>query len=272
MANAKTTKINQRGTDLGHRIQHLVSDNGVWWTGYYLTKTVLSRLTDRLDQRMRQLEVRNALPGVNSRQKNYATWQHWDWSRQGEEWTVSPEWKQALIQDVMLKYVEPAQTVLEIGPGGGRWTETLQQVAKHLIVVDLTNKCIEVCKVRFSYADNIEFHVNDGKSLDFVPSKSVNFVWSFDVFVHIAPADIDSYLGEISRVLKKGGCGIIHHANVKNELNKQRTGWRSSMTVELFASMLRKHGLKLVTQLDAWGPGNQFNVHTNGDFISVFEK
>lgn len=254
------------------RIRTAMADNGVRWTGYRLTTAVLRRLTTHLDERMRRLEREQHLTSTNTIQENYATWQNWEWSQQGEEWTVSPEWKQALIDEVLLRYVEPQRNVLEIGPGAGRWTETLQRIAQHLIVVDLSDKCIEMCKERFADAHNMEFHVNNGNSLDFVPSESVDVVWSFDVFVHIAPATIDQYLAEISRVLKRGGRGIIHHVKAATPRADGDRGWRSSMTAELFATMLRQHGLTLVTQFDSWGPDGRFDVKTFGDTISVFKK
>ena len=41
----------------------------------------------------------------------------------------------------------------------------------------------------------------------------IDVVWSFDSVVHIAPADIQSYLQHIQRVLKSGGVAVLHHAN-----------------------------------------------------------
>ncbi len=254
------------------RIRTAVADNGVLWTGYRLTTAALRGLATHLDERMRQLERQRHLTSTNTVRENYATWQNWEWSQQGEEWTVSPEWKQSLIDEVLLRYIEPQRNVLEIGPGAGRWTETLQHISQHLIVVDLSDKCIELCQQRFADARNMEFHVNDGKSLKGIPDASVDFVWSFDVFVHIAPATIDQYLAEVSRELTPGGRGIIHHVKAATPRADGDRGWRSSMTAELFATMLRQHGLTLVTQFDSWGADGQFDVKTFGDTISVFEK
>jgi len=102
-------------------------------------------------------------PFGNTVPENYEQWQNYDWSHGGEEWNVSPEWKQALIDDVLLRYVGRDETVLEIGPGAGRWTQVLQRVAKRLIVADLSDKCIELCKRRFAGCANIEYFLNDGQ-------------------------------------------------------------------------------------------------------------
>lgn len=200
--------------------------------------------------------------------RNCEVWQNYDWEKGGEEWTKSPEWKQSLIDEVMLRYIEPGRTVLEIGPGAGRWTETLQKIARRLILVDLSDKCVELCKKRFSQCDNIEYFVNDGVLLSFIPSETIDFIWSFDVFVHISPHDTEKYIMEFSRALKKGGHGIIHHAKDGG----LHGGWRSRMTAGLFADILTAHGLTLVSQFDSWGDNEEFNVRGHHDIITVFEK
>jgi|GEM_PF-615512 len=231
-----------------------------------------SIMGDTLTQMSYEISVENIENVLDDNEhivaKNYETWQSWDWESGGEEWTVSPEWKQSLIKEVMLKYIQPGKTVLEIGPGAGRWTESLQKIARLLILVDLSDKCIELCKQRFCHCDNVQYFVNDGSRLDFIPDETVDFIWSFDVFVHINPSDTEKYIKEFSRILVKGGRGIIHHPREGDRYG----GWRSKMTAELFSNMLRKHSLTLVTQFDSWGEKEQFTVRVHHDAISVFEK
>lgn len=250
----------------------LFSKNGWIWTSCFIANGVVRFLFRTnilaLTSYMNKLEMRHNLPGVSDAEVNYTIWQNWDWGKNGEEWTPSKQWKQALIDEVLLKYIEREKTVLEIGPGSGRWTETLQKISKQLICVDLADKCIELCKKRFSQCDNIEFFVNDGSNLDFVSSNTVDFIWSFDAFVHIAPQDIEKYLIGFNRVLKKGGRAVIEHAK-----DAGVHGWhRSRMTAELFCEMLKIHGFTLMAQFDSWGDKGQFDVRRYHDIITVFEK
>lgn len=254
------------------RLRILLADNGLRWSAYYSMLAVLRWAGSRIYGRMIRLEERRGLTGVNSIRSNYDAWQRWDWSRKGEEWTSSEAWKQSLIDDVMLKVLTPGTTILEIGPGAGRWTVALQKLARRLILVDLSDRCIELCRERFAGAQNIEYHVNDGRTLSAIEPASVDGVWSFDVFVHVAPPDIDSYLGEISRVLRDGGRGVVHHAKQGRGEYVAFRRMRSSMTATLFAEMLQRHGLTLIRQFDAWGLDDQFSVRPAGDVISVFQK
>jgi hypothetical protein len=52
-------------------------------------------------------------------------WADYNWSERGEEWNASPEWKQALIEEVLTRWIPEDKTLLEIGPGAGRWSEAL---------------------------------------------------------------------------------------------------------------------------------------------------
>ena len=254
------------------KVRRRLKENGFRWTLYFALFRALDPMfrgvLSRLERRMANLELRYRLPGRNTKRNNYETWQHWNWSQGGEEWTQSPEWKQSVVDDVMRRWVEPDKTVLEIGPGAGRWTEYLQKLAAKLIVVDLAGNCIDICKKRFSDCANVEYHVNDGRSLDFLGSDSVDFIWSYDVFVHIAPRETEDYLREIQRVLREGGRAVIHHP----QQGGIHGGWRSSMTIELFSELLGKQGFKILSQFDSWGPGGRFNIHYTHDAISVFEK
>lgn len=253
-------------------VRLLVSENGVTWTACCLVYSAFLYLfkcdVHTLERLMGYLERRWGLPSMCSVRVNYQIWQHWDWSRQGDEWTDSMEWKQALVDDVLLKYIEPGKAVLEIGPGSGRWTEILQRISRSLTVVDLSDRCIELCKERFAQCRNMTYFVTDGTNLEFIPSESIDFIWAFDVFVHIAPHDTETYLRQFKRVLRSGGRAVIHHAKDCGF----HGAWRSRMTGGLFAEMVRRQGFLLVSQSDSVGAEKQIPVSPHHDAITVFEK
>jgi ubiquinone/menaquinone biosynthesis C-methylase UbiE len=172
----------------------------------------------------------------------------------------------------MLRHLRPGTTIVEIGPGAGRWTEALQPIASRLIVVDLSDRCIELCRERFAGAANMEFHVNDGRSLAAIATASVDGIWSFDVFVHVAPPEIEAYLAEIARVMRPGSRAVIHHAAAGREGDAADLGQRSNMTAERFVEMVRAQGLTLLEQFDSWGQDGRFKLTEIWDVITVVEK
>ena len=215
-------------------------------------------------------------------EQNIAVWKDWSWSGEGDEWSAWWGGTPALWYGGILPRIHtwvPTGTMLEIAPGYGRWTQFLRRLADHLIAVDLSDECIAHCRERFSDADNIEFHVNDGRSLDMVEDGSIDFVFSFDSLVHAEPDVLAEYLRQLARKLKPTGVGFIHHSNLGeyrflNALSRRvpnrlraplvRRGalidvyaWRSGeMTASLFAEFCERAGLEAVSQeLITWEHG-----------------
>jgi SAM-dependent methyltransferase len=108
----------------------------------------------------------------------------------------------------------PARRVLEIAPGYGRWSNYLLPLSGTYVGVDLAEECVRACRERFRSAENATFAVNDGKSLAMIADASIDFAFSFDSLVHAEGDVIDSYVGELSRVLAPQGIGFIHHSNL----------------------------------------------------------
>jgi len=110
-------------------------------------------------------------------------------------------------------YVRPDTVALEIGSGGGRWTRYLL-AAREVTVVELNAEFFRYLEQRFP-ADRakLRFYETSGYELRGVEDESIDFVFSFGTFVHIDPAGIDEYLGEIRRVLRPGGVATIHYGD-----------------------------------------------------------
>jgi ubiquinone/menaquinone biosynthesis C-methylase UbiE len=208
----------------------------------------------------------------NSAAENRSRWDGWDWRSRGEEWNDSVEWKQALIDHVLLPTIPAGGDVLEIGPGGGRWSAVLQPRSRRLVLVDVSPRVLELCRERFAGADNVELVLSSGCELPGVGDGSIAAIWSFDVFVHVAPADQAAYLGEIARVLEPGGVAAIHHADGRNRGRlPSRHGWRSPMSRELFAKLARERGLEVERQLDSWADG-RFDLAAYADVITICRR
>lgn len=170
----------------------------------------------------------------------------------------------------------PAARVLEIAPGFGRWTQFLKNYCEHLTVVDLTRACIEACKKRFQSDSHITYHVNDGKSLDIIPNKSLDFVFSFDSLVHVEADVIKGYLDQLAKKLSDNGVGFIHHSNIGMFVNSEtgqlpfeNSHWRAeTMTAGLFEEFCDNANLQCMSQeLINWGESDESRLI---DCFSVF--
>lgn len=222
------------------------------------------------------------MPNVEA---NVDTWNAGSsWSAQGEEWSgqwggSEAQWWGTLMP--RLHSFLPTGTILELGPGHGRWTQYLKDQCDELILVDLAESCIDACRARFHAADNITFHVNDGKSLEAVPGGSVDLAFSFDSLVHAEVDVLEAYAQELARTLKPDGIAFIHHSNIgayprltaltkrvparfrptliKAGLLVNIYAWRAeSVTAEVFARHCENAGLACIGQEKiVWEHGRQ---------------
>jgi ubiquinone/menaquinone biosynthesis C-methylase UbiE len=238
--------------------------------------------------------------------QNVEVWNHiHSWNRDGDEWSDQAEfcgqpydaWKRTLIDELFVPYVTNESHVLEIGPGRGRWTKLYIDLVKQVSLVDVTPRCIEYCRRIFSSYQHVDYFINDGEGLGQIDDGAIDFIWSYDVFVHIERRETKRYFLEFTRVLKDGGIAVIHHPNVEPSLLfftkvflVNMTGpLRSLITDRIFAryankmgrsfvsgQMIRKlakqSGLQAIVQTDSWGPNREHNCRKFNDQISILRK
>lgn len=182
----------------------------------------------------------------------------YDWAGAGEEWSQGwggsdAQWQMSIrprIQSFL-----PADTILEIAPGFGRWTRFLAGQCRRLILVDLSERCIEYCRQRFSGASHISYHVNDGRSLAMLEDGSVDFVFSFDSLVHSEADVLEEYLKELAPKMKPDGAGFLHHSNIGEYAEELAAGVfvnqharGPSMTAAKFVQYCEKNGFAALHQ------------------------
>ena len=136
----------------------------------------------------------------------------------GDEWcddgSATRERERRLFAQIAEPWMHAQSRVLEIGPGGGKWTVRLAPKVAHVTVFDVAQAMIDRTRARCEEAGlaNVSYQLGDGRGLAPVPDASQDLVWSYDVFVHIALEDTAAYLLEITRVLVDGGLVVLHHA------------------------------------------------------------
>lgn len=169
----------------------------------------------------------------------------------------------------------PAPTILDIGPGHGRWTRYLLEHCERMVLVDLSDRSLAACRERFG-SERVSYHLGSGECLSGVESESVDFVFSWEALVYVEVESVGRYLEEIARVLKPQGTAFIHHSNLltyQNYFEKtlklprglrfwlKRRGWLDfdqwrarSVSAPLFSSLAQRQGLAVVGQeLLPWG-------------------
>jgi len=209
--------------------------------------------------------------------ENKAQWDgDYDWIGRGDEWSVgwggvSSQWWTTVFP--RFQGYLPVRTVLEIGPGFGRWTHYLKDLCSDLVIVDISAEAIAHCKQRFAMHPHVSAHVNDGTSLAMIKDGTVDLVFSFDSLVHVEAKVMDTYLEEIARVLSPDGVAFLHHSNLgaypAGSYDPGVTHWRGqSVSAESVDAASGRVGLGCVSQeLLAWASGQVLT-----DCISVITR
>lgn len=145
----------------------------------------------------------------------------------------------------VLPYINPGHTALEIGPGGGRWTQYLVKM-KHVYAVDYHDAMFDEVR-RWVTSPNLTLIKNNGTDFPGVPDASIDFLFSFDVFVHLDADIIAAYLDSMKRVLKPGATGLLHYSDQTKIMARENPAF-ADMTPERMRGMLQGAGYEVVQE------------------------
>ncbi len=165
-----------------------------------------------------------------------------------------------LDRTVFEPFFDPCDVMLEIGAGGGRFTEVLLPKCKKLIAVDTSETMLDLLRERFAGDSRLECRLTDGQGLGQIADDSVDAGFSYGVFVHLQHWDIYQYLLELRRVLRPGGKALIQHSNVLSDLgwakftrevppqlNTHKLPWTFIVnTPELMRELIARAGLECI--------------------------
>lgn len=162
------------------------------------------------------------------------------------------------------------ERIIELACGQGRHVPWYIKDAKKIVLVDILDKNIELCKERFQGEEKIEYCINSGYDFRNLPSGFFTALFSYDAMVHFEMLDIFQYLKETERVLCRGGRALFHHSNnISNYKVTFATGkhGRNYMSRDLFAYLANRAGLIILEQKEIdWGGEKKL------DCITLVEK
>ncbi|MSR75262.1 MAG: methyltransferase domain-containing protein [Planctomycetes bacterium] len=132
----------------------------------------------------------------------------------GVEWT--PEARTQWVFDRFARpFIKSGAKVLEIGPGGGKFSRMLTDAGVELTLCDISPVMLEraasVCSTQPHTA------LLDGTGLQPFADNTFDLVFSFDVFIHIEAEEFYRYLAEANRVLKTGGVFSVHTSTFESQ-------------------------------------------------------
>jgi cyclopropane fatty-acyl-phospholipid synthase-like methyltransferase len=141
--------------------------------------------------------------------------------------------------------VNTDHSAVEIGPGGGRWTKYLLGFKK-LYVIDHYHELLDELQKNFNES-NMEFITNNGTDFPGVRERSIDYLFSFDVFVHLDVDLIEAYLTNMQSILKPGANAVVQYAD-KTKIMAQANKGFSNNTPEKMRAMVSSAGYKILEE------------------------
>lgn len=145
----------------------------------------------------------------------------------------------------VLPYVNAAQHAVEIGPGGGRWTRYLLGFKK-LSVIDYHGDVLDELKKNFNKS-NMEFIKNNGADFPGIGECSIDYLFSFDVFVHFEVDVIEAYFKNMRSILKPGANVVIHYSDKTKIMARENKSF-SDNTPEKMRAMTLGAGYQILEE------------------------
>lgn len=139
-----------------------------------------------------------------------ASWRK-DWN-EDSFFSSGEEDYQRLVAPVLQRLaLDPAnKSMAEIGCGAGRMTRSFATHFRAVSAIDISEEMQARAKTLLSDISNITWILSDGQSLSGLPTKSMDFVFSYLVLQHFpAPELVAETIREMLRALKPGGAYLF---------------------------------------------------------------
>lgn len=189
----------------------------------------------------------------------------------GEKYSVDK-----VISNYIYPFITKESIVAEIGVGGGRIASKVAGRTKELYCFDISPNMLKRAKSRLGQYHNIKYFLLDEPHFSDNFSGMFDFVYSFDVFVHLDLHTMWRYFNEFNRILKNGGRAFIHTANLKAPGGWERFSKQHAYAVEghYFISpeiidILAEHSSFRIIKRSAIDAAN---FYLNRDYLVVLEK
>lgn len=266
-------------------------------------KALLRELVRRWGRRRPLCQSATPAPGPPSPLDNFA-YNRYLWDRYAREWdkhrvlvetpgivtpqqreaclhVVGDEWGNAAdvdrIAELFIRpYVTSQSVVAEIGVGGGRIALRVAPHVGRLVCFDLSPEMLTRARETLRGFSHVDFVLLTEPAFPDRFDDTLDFVYAFDVFVHLDLHTMWKYLNEIYRMLKSGRHAFLHTANLRAP-----EGWKLFMREERYSVeghyfivpemaqlLAERAGLRLVKESRPDGS----NFYFNRDYLFVLQK
>jgi|GEM_PF-1164654 len=193
----------------------------------------------------------------------------------GDEWGKVSDVEE-IISEYIYPYITKESVVAEIGVGGGRIASKVVNMTKEFYCFDISSEMLKKAKAVLSQYSHVKYIRLVKPKFSNKFTDKFDFVYSFDVFVHLDLHTMRNYFSEINLILKQGGKAFIHTTNLKAPDGWKRFSSQDTYTIEghYFISpeivdILAQHSnLRIIKKSSIVSS----NFYLNRDYLVILEK
>lgn len=193
----------------------------------------------------------------------------------GDEWGDRPS-VEKLLEQFVFPHVDETTVAAEIGSGGGRVAQRVAPLVKELYCFDISKEMLRHARQNLSHFGNVRFVHLEGPELPAGLTGRLDYVYSFDVFVHLDLHTQWKYFQEFARVLRPGGKLWIHTTNLASPGGWERFAPQERfevrghyfVTPDLVRLLAEKAGLEVVEE----GEFDDANFYLRRDYLALMRK
>jgi SAM-dependent methyltransferase len=168
-------------------------------------------------------------------------------------------------------FISINKNALEIGPGGGTFTDLMNGRFNHLTAIDVIKK-----PKQFGSYSNFTYIELPDQSFDCygVGSNSIDYCFSYNLFCHLSNEALTQYLKGVHRVLRRGGDFVFMLANFEHTkihvVRPEKYSLGDNLPMGHFYQDLRT--LDLIMDQDKWEAVNNNLLPEHRDIIVHLKK
>ena len=193
----------------------------------------------------------------------------------GDEWG-RPRDVDRIVADYIYPYISEESIVAEIGSGGGRIASRVAGRTRELYCFDIAAEMLKRAKAALRSHSNVHYILLDQPKFPDRFAGKFDFLYSFDVFVHLDLHTIWKYFNEIRTVLREGGKAFVHTTNLKAP-----KGWEWFSSQDTYSvgggyfvcpeiiDVLAQHSNLRIVKRSSIDPSN---FYLGRDYLVVLEK
>jgi len=193
----------------------------------------------------------------------------------GDEWGISADVDE-ILNEFVLPYIKNTDVIGEIGSGGGRVASRLVDKCKEFYCFDISREMLKKVSEALSNQKNINYVLLETSGIPASLEEKFDFLYAFDVFVHLDLHNLWKYFHSFPKALKPGGKVFVHTTNLTAPDGWNRFAEQDSFSIhghyfitpETVRTLAKNAGLKVIKE----STPKEGNFYLNRDYLAVLER